>query len=347
MEARLRGMRWQTGIKAGAMVGLAVAAPVLVVGTGAGLALAAPACLAALGASYYKHTRLVYEAQLTAEERLALGGKHDIANRIHLEHQEYRTLKTLKEQKRLLYPYGSNGIPVLRDVLKGLGAVRRWFHGPLNYDPAHETVMTFLRAQASHDTDYLRDQQTVVAYEAEKAQAADNPADVSRRQEELEAGLLEVAVGRSLEYQQSLGSLGDPMPEAEQVLLHFLGFVAQHRLEPRFLHAAQHDSIRKLFQEHDLFARDDARMWVDLPALAELIQPGRSSLSEEERQALVQAVADFSERFLLVSEKQRATYSRNELMDFLMMREWGNSFLPAVEHDDSPLLPTQAAVAAA
>ena len=326
VKQRLTITRRHAKTKAAAMFTLAAAAPLLVVGVGPGLAVGVPGVIAGLAASYYKHTRLMYEPPLSGTACLALGGRRDIGNRIDLADREYQTLKSLKREKRAFYPRGSNGIPVMRDIFAGLGAVRRWWSPPCHVAPPHHTVMRFLRAQAGHEVSYMRQQQVVMAYESNKALLALSLTDRERRLEEINHNGLYAGLRSSLLNKHLVGQAHDTIPSASEVCTQFMRFIEMHRLDQALLGALQRDKMHKLFEARRMLLRKDKTVTLKKAELQTMVDA-----PTEEDIHFVHELSGFYERFLLNQEKRIATAMRNQLAEFLLMRAYANAKVPKID----------------
>ncbi len=323
VKKRLAVTRRHAKAKAAAMFTLAAAAPLLVVGIAPGLAVGIPGVIVGLGASYYRHTRLLYEAPLSATACLALGGRRDIGNRIDLADREYQTLKDLKTEKRPFYPRGSNGIPVMRDIFSRLGALRRWWTPPKHVAPAHHTVMRFLRAQAGHELNYLRQQQLVMAHESNKTKLLTSPADRQRRLSEIDHGALYMALRSSLLNKHIIGRDFDVIPSASEVCTQFMRFIETHQLDQPLLHALQNDKIHKTLETRGILLREDKVVTLKKAKLQAMVDA-----PSEHDMTFIHDLSAFYERFLLNHEKKIATAMRNQLAEFLLLRTYANARAP-------------------
>ena len=323
VNQRLKVTRRHAKAKAAAMFTLAAAAPLLVVGVAPGVAVGIPGVILGLGASYYKHTRLMYAPPLAATACLALGGRRDIGNRIDLADREYQTLKALKTEKRAFYPRGSNGIPVMRDIFAGLGAVRRWWTPPRHVTPAHHTVTRFLRAQAGHEVNYLRQQQVVFTHEAGKALLATHLVDRERRTQEIDESALYTALRSALVNKHMVGHDHDVMPSASEACTQFMRFIETHRLDQALLAALQRDKMHKVFEERGILSRKGKAITLKKSKLQAMVDA-----PSEHDMNFIHELSAFYERFLLNQEKQIATAMRNQLAEFLLLRGYANAELP-------------------
>ena len=309
LTQRARQVRLHGGVKLASMLGLAVGAPLLIVGFAPGAAVLTPSGVGAGWASYYLHSHLTYKPQLQASELLQLR-RRDLMNRIELAQSEYLCLKELKQEKRPLFPRGGQG--PLGPLARAAGGVRRWARGPVEYEAQALTVGRYLRAQAAAEEIFITNQLQLHAHAA--AKAPDDPqylADLAH----LDA-LLHTARTR---LRAVVLPAEGAEPDAPAVAAAFAQHVEVHQLSEALLHSLKKDSTRPALEAHAILLSQDETASLDLPHLRALCAAD-SPLSTAERTELGGAVTGLAERFLLTRNKLNVRYLRDQLLDFLAFR---------------------------
>ena len=324
LSARLRSKRIHAATKSVSLIGCAVSAPLLVVGIIPGVAVVTPAAGLLTWAWSYHHNHLRYRPSLSVEDRIMLGRKGDIVNRIHLTHRAKSTLKSIKEQKRLTYPRGAQGILGLRETAKSLAWIRRWWGGiPQTYPTARETVFTFLRALSGHEIDFVRYQESLQRHELAKLYRSGLCADeTNRRQAELTRqgrGLATWLSGRVAE-SRTLNRGGAAL-DAGTVVQHFLSFLQRYGLLDHFV---RHAILRKAATKHrfvdqGVMVQDKQSFHFELAYVSHLMDASGTANSPS-RQELADDMCRLAESYLLKQEKKRLAFFERELLDILAYR---------------------------
>ncbi len=329
LSARLRSKRIHAATKSVSLIGCAVSAPLLVVGIIPGVAVVTPAAAMLTWAWSYHHNHLRYRPSLSVEDRIMLGGKHDIINRVHLAHQTRSTLKSIKEQKRLLYPRGAQGILGLRETAKSLAWIRRWWRGvPRTYPTPRETVFTFLRALSHHEVDFVRYQETLQRHDLAKLYRSGLSADdTNRRQAELARQGRALATWLSGRIAESrLLNRPNVALDAGQVVLHFVAFLQRYRLLDHFVRQAilRHGAIKLRFVAQGVIIQDQRNFHFELAHVSRLMAAHQAA-SSPSSQRLVDEMCQLAEAYVLNQEKKRLAFFERELLDILAYRLSGHT----------------------
>ena len=329
LAARIRSKRIHASTKAVSLVGCAISAPLLVVGVIPGVAVVTPAATALTWAWYYHHNRLRYRPSLGAAERVMLGGKRDIVNRIDFTHKARESLKAIKAQKRLLYPRGGQGILGLRESAQSLAWVRRkWSGVPLTYPTPRDTVFKFLQDLCNHEVDFVRHQEALQRHEMAKVYRSGLAAeDAAKRQTELSQENLALASWLSDRTAECrLLNHHPTAPDAGTVAQHFLVFLQRYNLLDDFARDAIlcNTAIKHYFLGQGAVVQDKKSFHFEVAHLNQLMDAHASEPSEAGKRMAVE-ICEIAERYLLKDEKKRLTFFERELLDILAYRLDGHN----------------------
>jgi hypothetical protein len=336
LAARIRSKRVHASTKSVSLIGCAISAPLLVVGIIPGVAVVAPAATALTWAWYYHHNHLRYRPSLSASQRVMLGGKRDIINRIDLAHKARMSLKAVKEQKRLIYPRGGQAILGLRETAKSLAWIRRWWSGvPKAYPTPHETVFKFLQALANHEVEFVRYQEALQRHALAKLYRSGRDAqDTAKRQGELanQNGALASWLADRTSESRVLNRY-DKTPDAGAVVQHFLVFLQRYHLLDNFTRNAilRNATVKHRFLDQGAMTQDKTSFHFDVAHLARLIDADMPDTSKS-GQRLAREMCEIAERYLLKEEKKRLTFFERELLDVLAYRLDGHNHADYPRH---------------
>ena len=331
LHGRLNRIRNHALANSASYIGLAVGAPLTSFVGPIGLAVLLPGVVGLVVAGYYHSKHLHYSEQLSPEQRLRLGNKHEIANRVVLADEEYRLLKQLKAQKRLLYPYAEESPPPVRQCVLGINALRKLGGKHLAYEPAEITVHTYLERQAELEVSFYQNQG--LALHAATQQAA--------RGGVLEEGPVARALAGQGEHltaalrhaQHDAGELREEAAafaclDRATWMFSVCRFLVRKSLFPDVAKAALDDADLEAMLMATGIAWEDAgeseseaagEVHVDANALV-LAMADTSGMSQEQQLWLQQAWARHTQDILFKLEKTRAKYRRHELLDILGQR---------------------------
>ena len=322
LHGRLNRIRNHALANTASYIGLAVGAPLTSFVGPIGLAVLLPGVVGLIFAGYYHSKHLHYSEQLSPEQRLRLGNKHEIANRVVLADEEYRLLKELKAQKRLLYPWAEESPPPVRQVVKGINALRKLSGKHRDYEPAQTTVHTYLERQADLEVSFYHNQGLALDAAWQQAiaggvadgevlgtlQTQHEHLDAALRHAQHDAGELQAEAGETLDRATWMFSV--------------CRFLVRKSLFPDVAKAALDDGDL----EAALMAAgiawedpDEGEVHVDANALV-LAMADDSTMPEKEQVWLQQAWARLTEDHLFKLEKTRAKYRRHELLDIMGQR---------------------------
>ncbi len=339
LAARLRSKRVHAATKSVSLVGCAISAPLWGVGIIPGVAVVTPAAALLTWAWYYHHNHLRYRQSLSVEERIMLGGKHDIANRVDLAHQARLTLKGLKQQKRLIYPRGAQSILGLRETAKSIAWIRRWWSGvPKSYPTPRETVFKFLQALSNHEVDFIRYQEIQQHHALAKLQRSGLDEEQGRRrQTELAqqgSALFSWLADRTAE--SRVLNHYKTTPDASIVAQHFLVFLQRYRLLDRFTREAilRHSTVKHHFLQLGVVVLDQKNFHFEMGQLAHLLD---APLPSHAGPRLSDEICQIAEAYLFSHEKKRLTFFERELLDILAYRLDGRAHVDNAPRRASPI----------
>lgn len=322
LHGRLNRIRYHALFNAASYLGLAVGAPLTSSIGPIGLAVLLPGVVGLIFAGYYHGKNLHYSEQLSPEQRLRLGNKHEIANRVVLADEEYRLLKELKAHKRLVYPWAEESPPPVRQVIKSINWLRRRGGKQHGYEPAEATVHAYLERQAALEVSFYCNQHVALdAVERHAAESGRLDGDVRHTLDD-QRDHLEAALRHAEHDAHELLAEASAGLDRATWMFGVCRFLVRKSLFPDVAKAVlgQGEIADALMAAGIAWEdEDEGEIHVDANALV-LAMAADSSMPDEEQAWLLQAWARHTEEVLFRLEKTRAKYRRHELLDLLGQR---------------------------
>ncbi|HET6347053.1 MAG TPA: hypothetical protein VFH51_19105 [Myxococcota bacterium] len=321
LEQRLRRLRFVTGFKGGAYLGLAIGVPLVVFGGPYGFPLMLLSAGSMVASGVLEGALTGYQPQLTFEDRLALRDRHDLTNAIQENHAKLDLLRGLRRDKKLLYPHGRDGIFPIKYLVRGTAALRRAVTGEAKgYAPARHIVYRCMDGFVNIGVQ--RAHNDVRATRARRAAylrgigGAPRTADEGRRISELEREHDAAKASLMVARRERCG-LAEELRDHHAyeaacfALMRFL--VKEDMLRGFGVELLRHKKLRQSFEAHRIVTRENNDWHFDANKLVLYF----TRTDPAHAVGMLAHVFDVAEKVLLMVEARRTLWRERQLLDVL------------------------------